>query len=648
MKKFFYSMLCLAAVGVLGACNDNEESGEVLTFKVPLTEYDAPKEGGIKVIGFSTATDWTAVIDYTLPTAEADEWLSISPQSGKAGHHYLSLDLLENSGYDDRTATITITSGSETKVLTVSQTTLPVQEFDSTVYNIGAEGGLVEIKFATNRNYAVSIDSMYTSWLSEVKDKASTLENRSVFIKVEPSPMLTTRSGFVVITEVDEEGNPASLSQIVEIAQEGGEDLGYYIIEGINSECTAPSVVMDADGNLDAFYLYTTGSENRDVQTFKASGSHSPHDLSTGAIAQHLVMTTTWSGLQLIADNAGAAGCTWGRSEPHTLTVKLYMWDTDYSTTVAGGPVYQRNVEYTDNAAPINLIGTSKFAAGDYLVELSATEPNTGVYLVPDAGVDGYDNYKSGGKTSDVAKWQFSYIGGSRGGISGAAYKTSKDGGKTWSDQKTIFTLNDDWVSNYSPTDLVITKGSKYYYATFDKAGDQNICLARSENPYGPYKMWNETKGEWRSYTSTPVWKNTPAVSLVEHNGTMRVYYLQGYDLMTQTASASDDMWPVNMFDAVKCYTFDETLGASLSIDAKYHADKNEVVITYIQNNEMYTISATDGVSFTAKEPVCAIQYMYANAAHPRYVVSSDGTVKGGTQFVTYSQSKGMYIKVME
>ena len=261
MKKFFYAMLCLALVSVFGACKDEEET-EVLTFKVPLSEYDAPKEGGIKVIGFSTATDWTAVIDYAIPTAEADEWLSISPQSGKAGHHYLTLELNENSGYDDRVATITIASGSETKVLTVSQTTLPVQMFDSTVYNIGAEGGLVEIKFATNRNYAVSIDSLYASWLSEVSDKASSLENYSVFIKVEPTPMLVSRSGFVTITELDEEGNPAELSRLVEIIQAGGEDVGYYIIEGTNSGCTAPSVVMDAAGNLDAFYLYTSGSQN--------------------------------------------------------------------------------------------------------------------------------------------------------------------------------------------------------------------------------------------------------------------------------------------------------------------------------------------------------------------------------------------------
>ena len=647
MKKFFYAMLCLALVSVFGACKDEEET-EVLTFKVPLSEYDAAKEGGIKVIGFSTATDWTAVIDYAIPTAEADEWLSISPQSGKAGHHYLTLELNENSGYDDRVATITIASGSETKVLTVSQTTLPVQKFDSTVYNIGAEGGLVEIKFATNRNYAVSIDSLYASWLSEVSDKASSLENYSVFIKVEPTPMLVSRSGSVTITELDEEGNPAELSRLVEIIQAGGEDVGYYIIEGTNSGCTAPSVVMDAAGNLDAFYLYTSGSQNGDILTFAQQGAHSPYDLSTGSIAQRMVMTTAWSNLKLVADNAGGAGCTWSDSKPHELTVKLYMWDTDYSTTVAGGAVYENEVEYSDNAAPINLIGSSKFAAGDYLVELSATEPKTGLWLVPGGDVTGYDNYKSGGKTTDVAKWQFSYIGSSRGGISGAAYKTSKDGGKTWSDQKTIFTLNDDWVSNYSPADLVVTKGSKYYYATFDKAGDQNICLARSENPYGPYKMWNGTDEAWKQWGSTTVWKNTAAVSLVEHKGTMRVYYLQGYDLMTQTADAANDLWPSDMFKAVKCYTFDETLGSALSIDAKYHEDKDAIVITYIQNNEMYTISATDGVSFSVNEPECVIPYMYPNAAKPRYVVSSDGSVKNGEQFVTYSQSKGMYIKVME
>ena len=652
MKKFFYAMLCCAAVLVFGACNEEEET-EVLTFKVPLSEYDAPKEGGVKVIGFSTATDWTAIVDYAIPTAEADEWLTISPQSGKAGHHYLTLDLLENGGYDDRVATITITSGSETKVLTVSQTTLPVQDFDSTVYNIGAEGGIVDIKFATNRAYSVTIDTLYSEWLSVVTDKSSSLENYTVSIKVEPTPMLTSRSGFVQITEVDEEGNPADLSQIVEITQAGGEDLGYYIIEGLNSGCTVPSVVMDEAGNLDAFYLYTTGSQNGDVQTHVNAGAHQPWDLNDGPIAQHMVMTTAWSNLKL----TNGAGCTWSNDTPTEngnggiMTVKLYMWDTDYSTTIAGGAVYENTVEYNDNQNDIELIGSSKFAAGDYLVELSSDKYHSGVWYFPasaNATVAGYDNYKNGGKTNDVAKWQFSYIGSSRGGISGAAYKTSKDGGKTWSDQKTIFSLNDDWVASYSPSDMVVTKGSKYYYATFDKAGDQNICIARSEKPYGPYQMWNGTKEEWRSYTSTTVWKNTPAVSLVEHKGTIRVYYLQGYNLMTQTADASDDLWPMNMFSAQKCYTFDETLGSSLSIDAKYHEDRDEIVITYIQNNQMYTISASDGVSFSSKEPECVIEYMYPNAAKPRYVVSSDGTVKGNGQFLTYSQSKGMYIKVLE
>lgn len=654
MKKFFYTMLCCAAVLVFGACNEDEET-EVLTFKVPMSEYDAPMGGGIKVIGFSTAADWSAIIDYTVPTAEADEWLSISPQSGKAGHHYLTLDLLQNDGYDDRTATITITSGGETKVLTVSQTTLPVQEFDSTVYQAPAEGGLVEIKFATNRKYSVTIDSLYASWLSEVTDKASTLENYSVFIKVEPTPMLVSRSGFVSITELDEEGNPAELSQMVEIVQAGGDDVGYYIIEGTGSGCTVPSVVMDANGNLNAFYLYTTGRENRDVQTFQSSGSHSPHDLSAGAVAQHLVMTTAWTDLKLVADGAGAASCTWSNDIPTengyggVVDVKLYMWDTDYSTTVSKDPVYTNSVEYNDNQAELKLIGSSKFAAGDYLVVLSSTKEHSGIWAVPSGNVSGYDNYLNGGKTTSVVgKWQFSYIGSTRGGITGAAYKTSKDGGKTWNDQRTIFTLNDDWVSNYSPSDLVVTKGSKYYYATFDKTANQNIYLARSESPEGPWKMWNGSDQVWKSYNSTPVWENTAEVSLVEHNGTIRVYYLQGYDLMTQTADAANDLWPSDMFKAVKCYTFDETLGSALTIDAKYHADRDEVVITYIQNNEMYSISASDGVSFSASKPKCEIQYMYPNAARPRYVVSADGTVKGDNQLVTYSQSKGMYLKVME
>ena len=183
---------------------------------------------------------------------------------------------------------------------------------------------------------------------------------------------------------------------MIEISQAGGEDVGYYIIEGVNSGCTTPSVVMNADGSMDAFYLYTTGSQNGDIQTHVNGSTHSPWDLHDGPIAQHMVMTTAWSGLKL----TNGAGCTWSNDTPTdngyggVMTVKLYMWDTDYSTTVAADPVYSNTVYYNDNQQDIELIGSSKFAAGDYLVELSSDKVHSGVWYIPENAngtVEGYE-----------------------------------------------------------------------------------------------------------------------------------------------------------------------------------------------------------------------------------------------------------------
>ena len=124
MRKLFYLIACLSLTGLLGACNDDKENGDdgELSFKFPLTEYESAKIGGKKVIGFSTVGDWTAEVKYKVaPATVDDEWLEISPKSGNAGHWFLTLNLDENTDYDDREAEVVITSGGETKTLKVTQ-----------------------------------------------------------------------------------------------------------------------------------------------------------------------------------------------------------------------------------------------------------------------------------------------------------------------------------------------------------------------------------------------------------------------------------------------------------------------------------------------------------------------------------------------
>ena len=659
MKRFLYSLLCLSVLGFFGACSDDDDNNNSegpLSFKVPMSELDASKDGGKKLIGFTTSEDWYALLDFDIAPEAGKEWLSFSPASGKAGHHILTLEMNPNNGYDDRYATITIVSGSEKKTLRITQTTVSAMEFDKSVFNVPAEGDTIEVPFMTNRPYAVKIADNDTTWLSVVPATKAAMENYTVKIVAKKTPMLVSRTGLVAINETKEDGSLAELSQTIEIVQAGGEDKGSYVVAGASTGCTPTSVVTNADGSMDAFYLYTTSNSSaKNVETFTDGGNQQPLDvqgsgnpgLGVGPIGIRLNMATAWRNLRVVA-------CTWGDGNKTPdgyggiFYLKMYMWDTDYATTVAGEPVYTRTVKYNDNET-VPLIGTAYFAAGDYLVTLESDKPTSGVWVAKAVNNTTFQSYMKGKLWEYVPKYTVDYMGDSFGSKAGAAYKHSADG-MTWGVQRTIFSLNDDWVGGYSPTDMVVTKGSKYYYATFDKEGNQKICLARSTSPAGPWTMWNGTEKAWQDYTSTPVWTGTSAVSLVEKGGEMYVYYLQGYNLMVSKVAASNDLWPSDNFIATpgNVYTFDETLGA-ISIDVKYHADKNKFMLTYLKDNKVYALeSMTDGTSpFVAvAEPI--FPYLYPNASTPRYAVSQDGTVRGAKQYISYKQLRGLYVKTIE
>lgn len=72
------------------------------------------KEGKATVT-FSTNAAWTASV------SSSTSWLKVSPTSGAAGTHTLTLTAEENDTYDERNATITIKAGSVSKKITVTQ-----------------------------------------------------------------------------------------------------------------------------------------------------------------------------------------------------------------------------------------------------------------------------------------------------------------------------------------------------------------------------------------------------------------------------------------------------------------------------------------------------------------------------------------------
>lgn len=119
--------------------------------------------GGTAALTFTATSDWTASVD-----GAASGWLSVSPASGEAGTHTLSLVTTANDSYDERNASVTITSGSVKKTLTVTQKQKDALLLTSNKVELEAEGGDFSIKLQANVEVTYEIESGAQTWLTPV------------------------------------------------------------------------------------------------------------------------------------------------------------------------------------------------------------------------------------------------------------------------------------------------------------------------------------------------------------------------------------------------------------------------------------------------------------------------------------------------
>jgi len=131
------------------------ESGE----DIPVFET----AGSTASLTFTATSDWTVSVDDA-----ASSWLSVSPASGEAGTHTLSLVTVANESYDERNASVTITSGNAKKTLTVTQKQKDALILTSNKVEVDTEGGDFSIKLQANVEVTYEIEDGAQTWLTPV------------------------------------------------------------------------------------------------------------------------------------------------------------------------------------------------------------------------------------------------------------------------------------------------------------------------------------------------------------------------------------------------------------------------------------------------------------------------------------------------
>ena len=219
MKKItILSFLIMAFAMVSFSACSNEDTiggGEGLSkdFVVSRSDMAFTKNGGETDLYVKAAQ---------VPTVSTEAaWLAVTPVAGSSSitHHFL-IKAEANTAYDDRSATITVVAGSDTKTITVSQNSTEglLITFSKNV-NVGAAGGQVTVTLKANASYSQVISN---DWVGEITSRANMVEytrNYSVAANISNARSATISYTMVV-------NDSTSITEAVTINQEQGTTTG--------------------------------------------------------------------------------------------------------------------------------------------------------------------------------------------------------------------------------------------------------------------------------------------------------------------------------------------------------------------------------------------------------------------------------------
>lgn len=287
------------------ACTPEENVTPELAVVPAESELVLPTEGGELTIQFTTNVDWRAEVK----EAEAKEWCSLSPASGKPGENTLKVIALENEGTENRTVTVVLKALELTQEIVVTQLQKDALVLSGKkVFEVAYQGENLEFAVSHNSELKATAD---VDWITEVKAKA--VEESKLTFAVAPNTG-EARTGKITF-------EAGSLKEVVEVKQaawelvftvtpeetaktfaaEGGE-YAVTVEANVEYEVTVPEnawlTVADAEG------VYTfTAAENTTPASREVEVTIAPKDEKYAEAAVVVKMAQMGAGAKLEVSN---------------------------------------------------------------------------------------------------------------------------------------------------------------------------------------------------------------------------------------------------------------------------------------------------------------------------------------------------------
>lgn len=210
-------------------------------------------------------------------------------------------------------------------------------------------------------------------------------------------------------------------------------------------------------------------------------------------------------------------------------------------------------------------------------------------------------------------------------------YRHSSDGGETWTDEKAVLKPTPDSPDFYSCCDPGVVKVGEYYYlgytsTTNEDGVDNNVFVARSKNPDGPFEKWNGNGWGGKPEPIVDYIGDVSAFgagepSFVVKGDKLYIYYTWKDVNINQTrvavADATDENWPATMENKGVAIDYKNYMSAD-SADVKYVEDFGKFVAIntierFTTNSFIGCFVSDDGITFSES---CVVKENISHCCH--------------------------------
>lgn len=163
LKK--HILLLLSIFLLISSCQKEVVPSVVLS----QTEIKVSSVGGSQAVLFESNVNWTA-------TSSA-VWCTVSNASGDVSIKGTNVIIAANDTYDSRNCTITITAGTISKSITITQSQLDAIIFSTKSFDVLDTAVVLSVELSSNVQYMVNIPVEAKSWISQRATKSLIKEN---------------------------------------------------------------------------------------------------------------------------------------------------------------------------------------------------------------------------------------------------------------------------------------------------------------------------------------------------------------------------------------------------------------------------------------------------------------------------------------